>query len=147
MQEFFKFIFYGGIIILLLRHIILLLIFNSYSEKRRLIKEYIKSLKEKEEKLDFKICPEHIKHPIIYNAIFGVLEMLLILFGLLTFNWLLFFFFLTYSILLGVFMKAVYKLRTLYKGLLFIDFIITIGFYILVILNAYHLKIDFIKFI
>lgn len=147
MHEFFKFLFYGAIILLLFRHILLLGMFNSYSEKRRLIKEYYKSLKEKKEKFDFKICPEHIKYPLIYNGLFGILEIFLMLFGLLTFNWLLFFCFLTYSVLLSGIMKAVYKSRMSYKGLLFIDFIISIGFYIFVVLNAYHFKIDFIKFV
>lgn len=147
MQEFFKFLFYGALIILLFRYLVLLSTLNSYSEKRRLIKEYFKSIKEKKEKFDFKICPEHIKSSIIYGGVFGIFEIFLMLFGLLTFNWLLFIIMLLYSILTGMLIKVMYKFRTAYKIIIFADSIVTILVYTLAILNSYHFKIEFIKFL
>ncbi len=97
MQEFLKILFYGIVIFFIFRKLLFLFHFNDYIEKKRLLKEYMKSIKDNGESFNLKTCPEHIKYNLVYTAVFGTIEIFMCLFGLLTFNWIIFMFILIFA--------------------------------------------------
>ena len=134
------YIFYSIGLIFLIYEIFFLFNLREEVRKKREFSETMKKYKG----VPWSDLPELVKNKIISKSFFFIFLLWLFL-GLLSSQWVLFFILLTTEFLILVPLVKLLKETILYIVLITIDTLVCIFFITLIILNKYHLHIDFYK--
>lgn len=136
-------IFYLFILLFLVYELFFLINLKEYLNAMLDLKRYLKN---EGQYISYKNFPEH-KKSTFYRCLFALFLVLFLFIGLLSSQWFLFASYLLVAfIIFQPLISITRKIKPLYYSLAFIDTLVAIIFSLLVILNKYHLHIDFYSY-